>query len=153
DPPRYLASLARAVRAAGVTIREGVTATEVDGGTPTRPAAVRVREGEQEERLAADVVVLATGAWLVHLARPFGVRMVVQAGRGYAFTVPGNPVRTQPLYIRIQRVANTPLGDRYRVAGMMYFRRPDEPLDPRRIQANARAARPLLAGADLDDRQ
>lgn len=153
DPPRYLASLARAVRAAGVTIREGVTATEVDGGTPTRPAAVRVREGEQEERLAADVVVLATGAWLGHLARPFGVRMVVQAGRGYSFTVPVDPMPTMPLYFPIQRVACTPLGDRYRVAGMMEFRRPGEPLDPRRIQAIVRAARPLLAGADLDDRQ
>ena len=32
-----------------------------------------------------DAVVLATGAWLGRLARPFGVRMVVQAGRGYSF--------------------------------------------------------------------
>src|SRR5690606_28599581 len=83
-------------------------------------------EGEQEERLAADVVVLATGAWLGHLARPFGVRMVVQAGRGYSFTVPVDPMPTMPLYFPIQRVACTPLGDRYRVAGMMELRRPDE---------------------------
>ena len=54
---------------------------------------------------------------------------------------------------RPQRVACTPLGDRLRVAGMMEFRRPEEPLDPRRIAAITDAVRPFLAGVDLDDRQ
>lgn len=153
DPPRYLAALAAAVRAAGVTIAEQTTVTEVAGGTSSEAAAVRVRRAEEEDRLSADVVVLATGAWLGRLARPFGVRTVVQAGRGYSFTVPVDPMPTIPLYFPIQRVACTPLGDRYRVAGMMEFRRPGEPLDPRRIWAIVRAARPLLAGADFDDRQ
>ena len=49
-----------------------------------------------------------------------------------------------PLYFPPQRVACTPLGDRLRVAGMMEFRGPDAPLDPRRIQAIVEAARPLL---------
>jgi glycine/D-amino acid oxidase-like deaminating enzyme len=35
----------------------------------------------------------------------------------------------------------------------MEFRRPDEPLDPRRITAIVDAVRPFLAGVDLDDRQ
>lgn len=153
DPPRYLEALAAAVRASGVTIRERTVATEVDGGTPTDRAAVRVQGVDGEDRIGADVVVLATGAWLGRLARPFGVRMVVQAGRGYSFTVPVDPMPTVPLYFPIQRVACTPLGDRYRVAGMMEFRRPGEPLDPRRIAAIVRAATPLLAGADFDDRQ
>lgn len=152
DPPRYVAALARAVRAAGVTIQEGTTAAEIDGGTPSSPAGVRIRRGDDEDRLTADVVVLATGAWLGRLARPFGVRMVVQAGRGYSFTVPVDPLPSVPLYFPIQRVACTPLGDRYRVAGMMEFRRPGEPLDPRRIEAIVRAARPMLAGADFTDR-
>jgi D-amino-acid dehydrogenase len=50
-------------------------------------------------------------------------------------------------------VACTPVGDRLRVAGMMEFRAPDAPLDPRRIEAITAAARPLLRGADLDSRQ
>jgi D-amino-acid dehydrogenase len=36
---------------------------------------------------------------------------------------------------------------------MMEFRKPEAALDPRRIQAIAEAARPLLRGADLDTRQ
>jgi D-amino-acid dehydrogenase len=44
------------------------------------------------------------------------------------------------------------MGDRLRVAGMMEFRGPDEPLDPRRIRAVADAVRPFLRGIDLRER-
>jgi D-amino-acid dehydrogenase len=39
-----------------------------------------------------------------------------------------------------------------RIAGMMEFRRPTAPPDPRRIRAIVTAARPLLRDVDLDDR-
>ena len=116
-------------------------------------AAERGSPPGDAERVEADVVVLATGAWLGDLARPFGVRMVVQAGRGYSFTVPMDPLPTVPLYFPAQRLACTPLADRLRVAGMMEFRRPEDRLDPRRVGAMVKAARPLLTSADLDDRR
>ncbi|MDN6202047.1 MAG: FAD-binding oxidoreductase, partial [Micrococcaceae bacterium] len=52
-----------------------------------------------------------------------------------------------------QRVACTPLGDRFRVAGMMEFRDADAPLDERRIQAIIKAASPMYTGIDWEDRQ
>jgi D-amino-acid dehydrogenase len=76
----------------------------------------------------------------------------VQAGRGYSFSVPIEHVPAGPVYLPAQRVACTPLGDRLRVAGMMEFRAPDAPLDPRRIAAITAATRPLLRGADFDAR-
>ena len=91
-----------------------------------------------------DSAVLATGAWMGELARRFGVRSVVQAGRGYSFSSPIDRVPDGPVYLPAQRVACTPLGDRLRVAGMMEFRSPEARLDPRRIQAIADAARPFL---------
>lgn len=153
-PPHYLQALADAAMADGVVLREAATVTQVDGGTPVRAAGVRVRNASgEDEDIRADVVVLATGSWLGRLARPFGVRMVVQAGRGYSFTVPADPMPEVPLYFPMQRVACTPLAGRFRVAGMMEFRKPGDPLDPRRIHAIVRATRPLLSGADFDDRQ
>jgi D-amino-acid dehydrogenase len=147
NPPEYLASLAAAVRAHGGEILEGADVRDVrelpDG------VAVVTESGEQRH----DAVVLATGAWLGTLARRFGVRQPVQAGRGYSFTVPVEQMPGGPVYFPQQRVACTPLGDRLRIAGMMEFRRPDEPLDPRRITAITDAVRPFLAGVDLDDRQ
>lgn len=168
DPPAYLRSLAHAVRAQGTEVLEGVRVTAVDGGGPSSPASVtvqdNVRSGQTRsespaqasgppEQLSADVVVLATGAWLPHLSKSFGVRQVVQAGRGYSFSIDVDPAPTVPVYFPSQRVACTPLNGRLRVAGMMEFRRPDDPLDPRRIQAIVGATRPMLNGANFDDRQ
>jgi glycine/D-amino acid oxidase-like deaminating enzyme len=147
DPPAYLAALATAVRARGSEIVERCDVADLrdtgDGVVVTTAA------GERRH----DAVVVATGAWLGGLARRFGVRQPVQAGRGYSFSVPVERMPGGPLYLPVQRVACTPLGDRLRIAGMMEFRRPGEPLDPRRITAIVDAVRPFLSGVDLDDRR
>ncbi|MFP5335746.1 MAG: NAD(P)/FAD-dependent oxidoreductase [Actinomycetes bacterium] len=147
DPGEYVHALADSVRDRGGKLAEGVEVLRV-GRHGSCPA---VWTGDGPEPY--DAVVLATGAWLTRLARPLGVRRLVQAGRGYSFSVPVDTVPRGPIYFPAQRVACTPLKDRLRVAGMMEFRSPDAALDPRRIAAIADAARPLLAGADLDDRQ
>lgn len=151
NPPKFVKSMEAAARTAGVNFQTG-RVTQVSGGTPTSPAEVRLTHAEGTGILVGDVVVVATGAELPSLLAPFGVRMVVQAGRGYSFTVPVDPMPQVPLYFAHERVACTPLGDRYRIAGMMEFRHYSEPLDPRRIQAIVRATQPLLAGADFSDR-
>ena len=143
DPGTYVAALGEAVSARGGRILSGVEVSAV------RDSA----EGVEIAGERYDAVVLATGSWLGELARSFGVRTLVQAGRGYSFSVPIEHVPHGPVYFPAQRVACTPIGDRLRVAGMMEFRAPDAPLDPRRIEAIVDAARPLLRGADLDARQ
>lgn len=147
NPPEYVRSLATAVRARGGGIAEGSGVT----GLRATGDGVVVTTGADEHR--HDAVVLATGAWLGTLARRFGVRQPVQAGRGYSFSVPVERLPGGPLYFPAERVACTPLGDRLRIAGMMEFRRPDDPLDPRRITAIVDAVRPFLSGVDLDDRR
>ena len=147
-PPEFVWSLALAVRDRGGEVIEGVDVTDLRherGGV-----AVLTAPGE---RRLHDAVVIATGAWLGALAARFGVRQPVQAGRGYSFSVPVEQMPRGPLYFPTQRVALTPLGSRLRVAGMMEFRRPDAPLDPRRIAAIVDAVRPFLTGVDLDDRR
>lgn len=150
DPGRYVDSLAASVRDRGGRIVEGVLVRDV------RRAGRGVELLELHDGTpvvgAYDAVVLATGAWLGDLARKLGVRTVVQAGRGYSFSVDIEHVPSGPVYFPAQRVACTPLGDRLRVAGMMEFRAPEAPLDPRRVGAITEAARPLLRGADLDHR-
>ncbi|NLX00783.1 MAG: FAD-binding oxidoreductase [Actinomycetales bacterium] len=148
NPVTYMASLADAVRASGVRI---IVGSEVDD-VVADGTGVRVdTSGEGAGRY--DAVVLANGAWLGRLASRFGVKHVVQAGRGYSFSVPAEPMPRQPIYLPAVRVAITPLGERLRVAGMMEFRRPEAPLDPRRIEAIVESAAPFLRGVDLHDRQ
>ncbi|MEU4645455.1 FAD-dependent oxidoreductase [Micromonospora sp. NPDC023814] len=147
NPGQYVHALADSVRARGASIVAGADVTDIrDEG-----AGVRViTTAGTDERY--DAVVLATGTWLGELGRRFGVRTVVQAGRGYSFSVAIEHMPAGPVYFPAQRVACTPLGDRLRVAGMMEFRSAEAPLDRRRISAIAEAARPLLRGADLDAR-
>lgn len=142
-PSTYMEGLAEAVRQRGARIVSGVQVSSVkDRGTAVSVA------GEEY-----DAVVLASGAWLNDLARPFGVSLPVQAGRGYSFTVPVDPVPRGPVYFPAQRVACTPAGDRLRIAGMMEFRPADAGIDTRRIEAIVNAARPLLRGAELGSRR
>lgn len=154
DPGRYVAALGEAVRARGADIQEGADvrhlrhgpggiAVDVVGGTP----------------VLCDAVVLATGAWLPQLAKAYGVRLALRAGRGYSFSVPmphtsdGTAAVQTPIYFPHERVVCTPLGERVRVGGTMEFRPPDAPMDPARIDSIVASARPLLTGVDLDDRQ
>ncbi|MFH8381438.1 NAD(P)/FAD-dependent oxidoreductase [Kitasatospora sp. NPDC018058] len=148
DPGQFVFALADSVRGRGGDIRTRTAVTDV--GDHARGVDVFASGGAPEPY---DAVVLAGGAWLGELGRRFGVRAVVQAGRGYSFSVPMERLPADPLYFPAQRVACTPLGKRLRVAGMMEFRSPGAPLDRRRIRAIAEAARPMLRGADLDARR
>ncbi|TDB83647.1 FAD-dependent oxidoreductase [Actinomadura sp. KC216] len=148
NPGRFVHALADSVIDRGGKIEAGTAVTDIRdeaGGVVVHTA------GSGPE--VFDTVVIASGVWLGGLARRFGVRALVQAGRGYSFSVPMDRVPDGPLYFPAQKVACTPLGDRLRVAGMMEFRDPEAPLDQRRIRAIVEAARPLLRGADLDARR
>lgn len=148
NPGDFVHRLADAVRQRGGTIREDAEVSSIDDDG--RTVQVSTEFGHPE---TFDSVVLATGTWLGDFARQFGVKTVVQAGRGYSFSVAMEHVPAGPVYFPAQRVACTPLGDRLRVAGMMEFRKPEAALDQRRIEAIVDAARPLLRGADLDSRR
>jgi glycine/D-amino acid oxidase-like deaminating enzyme len=140
-------ALAEGVRARGGEIIEGTTVTQV------RDERGGVTVLTETEQCRYDTVVVATGALLGELTSRHGIRQAVQAGRGYSFSVAAQTMSAGPLYFPAQRVACTPLGDRLRIAGMMEFRHPRAPLDPRRIRAIVDAVRPFLHGVDLDDRR
>jgi D-amino-acid dehydrogenase len=146
DPGRFVHALGRAVVARG-----GVIETRTVTGVRAHGAGVLVETADGGP-IAADVAVLATGAWLSHLAAPHGVRVPVRAGRGYSFTVPVQRPVPGPLYLPEVRVACTPYQGGLRVAGTMEFRGPDEPLVSARLAAIIASARPLLQGVAWEDR-
>ncbi|MDR6866938.1 D-amino-acid dehydrogenase [Microbacterium resistens] len=146
EPAPYVEALAAAVIARGAQL---ITGLEVVDVSSTRRPVVELSNGE---RMEADSAVIATGAWMPRLARRLGVRTRVQAGRGYSFTVDTDEPAEHPVYLPYQRIACTPYEGRFRIAGTMEFRDPDEPFQPRRIQAIIAQARTLLTGVDLDRR-
>jgi D-amino-acid dehydrogenase len=152
NPPEFMDALAASVRERGGEICASVSVKQVR----EELGGVTVVDGTKAMH-RFDAAVLANGAWLGALAQPFGVRQHVQAGRGYSFSVSVERIPAGPVYLPTQRVACTPLSspaaDRVRIAGMMEFRSPQAPLDPRRIKAIVAATRPLLNGVDFENRQ
>lgn len=150
DPGAYVESLADSVRARGGEIRIGANVRAFHHG----PDGVTA-EMWSGDPIAADAVVIATGAWLPTLAKRYGMKTYVQAGRGYSFSVgvtePSlRPVPT-PYYFPRERVACTPIGDRFRIAGTMEFDSVDAPLNPSRITAIKRSSQPLMRHLDWND--
>ncbi|HWO64941.1 MAG TPA: FAD-dependent oxidoreductase [Umezawaea sp.] len=147
DPGEFVKALARSVVARGAAIR---LFEAVDVRTGHSGVEVRLRGGES---VAADVAVVATGAWLSRLARGWGVRVPVRAGRGYSFTVPVDRPVPGPIYLPDVRVACTPYQDGLRVAGTMEFRDPDAPGAHARLRSIIDSTRPLLDGVDWERRR
>ncbi|MFI0862132.1 NAD(P)/FAD-dependent oxidoreductase [Streptomyces smyrnaeus] len=152
NPPEFVRSLAQAVHDRGGDIIGNFPVARVDELGEAGVELVSSGISQAGDTVRADAVVLAGGAWLNDLAQPFGVRMRVQAGRGYSFTVRPRAMPTRPIYLAGQRIACNPLGDRFRVTGSMEFRAPDAPLDPRRIRTIIESARPMFSGIDWNDR-
>ncbi|MGH3652363.1 NAD(P)/FAD-dependent oxidoreductase [Glutamicibacter sp.] len=148
NPPKFMESLAESVIARGGDIIGAFNVTDVrDNGSSVTVI------GSEGRSITADHVVLATGAWMTDMASKFGVNVVVQAGRGYSFTVEPEDMPTHPIYFPTQRVACTPLGDRFRIAGTMEFRDVNHKLEPKRIEAIVAAATPVYKGINWENRK
>lgn len=148
NPPKFMESLAESVVARGGDIIGNFNVTDVrDNGKSVTII------GSEGRSITADHVVLATGAWMTDMAKKFGVNVVVQAGRGYSFTVEPEDMPTHPIYFPAQRVACTPLGDRFRIAGTMEFRDVNHKLEPKRIEAIVAAATPVYKGINWENRK
>lgn len=147
EPGPFVRALADAFLARDGHIRTGDSVVDVNS---TRKPTVELSTGE---RVVADNVVIATGAWLPKLARKLGVRTRVQAGRGYSFSVATETPIDYPVYLPAQRLACTPYQGRFRVAGTMEFRHPDEPFEPKRVESMVKHAKEMFEGIDFTDRQ
>jgi D-amino-acid dehydrogenase len=100
--------------------------------------AVRTSDGQGHR---GDVYVVCAGAWSSGLTGPLGLRLPLQAGKGYSLTLP-RP-RQLPRICSIlteARVAVTPIQGALRFGGTMEFSGPNEIIRPRRVQGIVNAA-------------
>jgi D-amino-acid dehydrogenase len=136
DPARFVVALEQRLRAASVDLLHGVP---VNGWRRegTRLVAACTSQGE----IAGDEFVLAGGAWSPELVRQLGLRLPMQAGKGYSVTLPEPVERPRICAILAEaRVAVTPMGGALRFGGTMELAGMDETINPRRIVGIIRAA-------------
>lgn len=152
DPGEYCLAIADSIRRRGGDVRIGFNVRALRHG----PQGVTV-EMVSGEPVHGDAVVIATGAWMPELAKAHGVKVPMQAGRGYSFSVSVTEPENRPVpcsvYFPYERVACTPYKDRLRVGGTMEFGHADDPLHPGRVEAIRTSARDLLSGVDWEDQQ
>ena len=125
DPSRLMDSLQRRCVSAGVELRwqTEVRDLRIEGG--------RVRAAGIE----ADEFVLCTGVWTDGLGRELGVRLPMQAGKGYSLTLT-KPVRSPKscALLTEARVAVSPMNGKLRFGGTMELAGIDESINPIRVR-------------------
>jgi len=135
SPNRLMAALRRACQDLGVQFlwNTGVTGWRKEG---TVLQAAVTTQGEMH----ADEFVLAGGAWSPLTVAGLGLRLPMQAGKGYSLTLPAP--RQLPTLCSIfteARVAVTPMGTSLRFGGTMEIAGLHEQINPRRVQGIIKA--------------
>jgi D-amino-acid dehydrogenase len=136
SPNRFMASLTRWLQAHGAVFQWN---TEVQGWN-CRGGTVQALQTAAGE-LSADAYVLAGGSWSPGLARGLGLKLPMQAGKGYSLTLPEPRQLPQLCSILSEaRVAVTPMGQSLRFGGTMEMAGLDETINPARVHGIIRAA-------------
>jgi D-amino-acid dehydrogenase len=139
-PDRYVAELARIVRANGGVIEEGARIESI------------VRDGDRIEYVgttrgdfAGRDIVFALGAWSPALAKTLGIRLPIQPGKGYSITYARPSVCPRvPLVLKERSVCVTAWSSGYRLGSTMEFAGYDTTLNRTRIDALKRGAAEYL---------
>ncbi len=123
-PDRLMSGWRAVLDRLGVTVRENVSVTALDGRVATTTAG----------DVPADAFVVTTGAEVGRLAL-FGRRLPVVPGKGYSLTMPRPAVcPTYPMIFEEHRVAVSPFASGYRIGSTMEFAGYDERVDVSRLQ-------------------
>jgi len=143
DPEKFLTAMTDHLTRQGVRI---LTEEEVIGIHSSTPANVVTLKHE----VTADTIVIAGGAWSAGIARMLGLRLLVQAGKGYSMTIP-SPAHcpTIPMILTESRVALTPLAGTFRLGGTMEIAGVDLSVTTRRVHAIIDAVPLYLGNVDV----
>ena len=133
------ASLTTGLRARCIELGVTITAdTPIDAVERLGERVLAVRSGDR--RIAADMFVVAAGAWTGRITAMFGVPLPIRAGKGYSLDLTPAPVQVRTaLNLSDAKVAMTPYAGRLRLSGTMEFAGHDEKVNQTRVQAILRA--------------
>jgi D-amino-acid dehydrogenase len=155
DPARFMAALRQRVVALGGEIHSGV---EIDGiETEGGKVSALVSDGRRAEgggRFEGDEFVIAGGSWTAELLEKVGVRLPLQAGKGYSLTLPNPPELPKICSIFVEaKVAITPIGGKLRFAGTMEVGGLDLSINPARVRGIVKSVHsyfPKFSEADFE---
>jgi D-amino-acid dehydrogenase len=133
-PDRLMSSLQRRLERSGVRF---IFQTEVRGWE-VHGNSIRAAKTARDD-IEADEFVLCAGSWSAELARGLGVKLPMQAGKGYSLTLPRDNVPKvgaprMGAILAEARMAVTPLGGAIRFGGTMEVAGLNEDINPIRVR-------------------
>ncbi|MES2439101.1 MAG: FAD-dependent oxidoreductase [Verrucomicrobiota bacterium] len=130
SPSRFMASIRKRVLAAGGIIESGVIIDDV-----------KIRAGEvvavtgNGRRFEGEKFVIAGGSWSADLLKTVGLKLPLQAGKGYSLSLPSPPELPQLCSIFAEaKVAITPMDGSLRFGGTMEVGGLDLSINPARVR-------------------
>ena len=130
DPARFMAAMRRRVMELGGVIESGV---EIDSIEAVHGRVNSI--GGNGRRFEGGQFVLAGGSWTPRLLAMIGVKLPLQAGKGYSLTLPHPPQTPQLCSIFAEaKVAITPMGGKLRFGGTMEVGGLDLSINPARVR-------------------
>lgn len=84
--------------------------------------------------MSIDRLLLSSGSWTARILKKLGIKMLLQDGRGYSFTLKNPPLRPViPTILTEAKVAVTPMGQDLRVGGSLELSNLSKKINPKRL--------------------
>jgi D-amino-acid dehydrogenase len=148
SPHDFMRTMVEYLRSNGVTIlaQEEVKDIEVTHGSITKLITDKID-------IHADEFVLAAGSWSSFLSKKLGIKMLLQAGKGYRINVHRDTGITLPTILLEAKVAVTPMDGLTRFAGTMEIGGINHKINPVRVNAIAIAGENYFGGLKITDQE
>ena len=134
-PTEFMKNMKTHLLAAGVDIKanEKVLDVQIKNGAISK---VMTSQGSY----AADEYILAAGSWTGLVAKKLGMKLLLQAGKGYRINVERETNISLPAILAEAKAAVTPMNGFTRFAGTMEIAGINDAVNPVRVKAIAKAA-------------
>ena len=97
----------------------------------------------------ADEFVIATGAWTEEILKELGIKLSIQAGKGYSFDVKDIAGLSIPAILSEAKVAVTPMSGYTRFGGTMEISGINSKINSRRVLSIVNAAKEYYPGIEI----
>ena len=134
-PAEFMSDLKKYLLNNGVEILKGEEVVDIDV-KDNRITAVKSNKGF----IKGDEFVLAAGSWTGLIAQKLGMKLLLQAGKGYRINVARETGIKYPAILAEAKVAVTPMNGFTRFAGTMEINKINDDVNPVRVKAIAKAA-------------
>ncbi|HAT64200.1 MAG TPA: amino acid dehydrogenase [Flavobacteriaceae bacterium] len=107
----------------------------------------------QNQSITADEFVLAAGSWSQLLSKKSGIKIPLEAGKGYRINTERETGITIPAILTEARVAVTPMDGFTRFAGTMEIAGIHHKINPVRVEAIAKAAEKYYVNVSINEEE